>query len=296
MAMPDRFANVLVTGATGNVGSAVIDVLVGNNIGVTAAVMDPDAYVNTTDASLGAVHLDFHDPSTFGSALDGIDSIFLMRPPAISRVKPTLNRFITAAASRGVKHIVFLSVAGAQNNRIVPHHRVEVHLAQTAVGHTILRPSFFANNLGGAHREDIRIHNRLFVPAGTGRVAFIDARDIAAVVGLIAQSPRDHAGRGYTLTGSTTYSFTDVAALLTQHLGKLIQYSPASILGYVKHLRQQKMAKPQVLVQTILHLGLRKGSAAIVDPTLRQLLGRESLTMSQYIEANIDLWTSAATT
>jgi uncharacterized protein YbjT (DUF2867 family) len=293
VAMPDPFANVLVTGATGNVGAAVIDVLVRNNIGVTAAVMDTEAYDNATNTSVVSVRLDFHDPSSFGPALNGIDSVFLMRPPAISQVKPTLNRFITEAASRGVKHIVFLSVLGAQTNRIVPHHRVELHLAQTAVHSTILRPSFFANNLGGAYREDIRADNRLFVPAGSGRVAFIDARDIAAVVGLVAQNPADHVGRGYTLTGSATYSFAEVAALLTSRLGRSIRYSPASILGYAKHLRQQKLVMPQVLVQTILHVGLRKGSAAMVDPTLRQLLGRDSLTMSEYIEANIDLWTVA---
>jgi uncharacterized protein YbjT (DUF2867 family) len=290
--MTVRFQNVLVTGATGNVGAAVIDVLGTSRINVTAAVTEPDTFrVGNHDGhSIKAVRFDFHDPDTFHSALTGIDSIFLMRPPSISKVAPTLNHLITVAKALDVKHVVFLSVAGAETNKIVPHHRVEVHLAKIGIDHTILRPGFFANNLGDAYREDIRTDHRIFVPAGTGRVAFIDARDIAAVVGLIAETPSDHVGRGYTLTGSHTYSFADVAELLTSQLGRTISYIPASILGYAKHLRKRGLVTPQILVQTLLHVALRKGSAATIDPMLSNLLGRSSLTMTDYISAHRNLW------
>ncbi len=286
--MTNSFANMLVTGATGNVGSALVDVLVQQNIGVTVAVTDPVSYGK--DRGIDAVRLDFHDPSTFAPAVKGVDSVFLLRPPAISKVGPTLNRFITVARNHGVRHVVFLSVAGAETNKVVPHHRVEVHLAKAAVNHTILRPGFFANNLGDAYREDIRTDHRLYVPAGTGRVAFIDARDIAAVVGVIAHEPSAHVGSGYTLTGSATYSFFEVASCLSEHLGRPIGYTAASILGYINHLHQRKLVMPQILVQTILHAGLRKGSAANIDPTLARLLGRESLTIDDYITAHLNLW------
>jgi uncharacterized protein YbjT (DUF2867 family) len=284
-----RLNNILVTGATGNVGASVIDLLKNTPIGVTAAVIDPTKYT-LRGAPIHAVRLDFHEPATFAPALRGIECIFLMRPPAISKVGPTLNRFITVAAELGVKHIVFLSVAGAETNKIVPHHRVEVHLAKAGVDHTILRPGFFANNLGDAYREDIRTDDRLFVPAGDGRVAFIDARDIAAVVAAIAQNPVEHVGRGYTLTGSAAYSFSDAAALLSRYLGKPITYVPASIVGYFRHLNQRGLPVPQILVQVMLHVGLRKGSAATIDPTLARLLQRDPLTLNDYIKANQHLW------
>jgi uncharacterized protein YbjT (DUF2867 family) len=290
--MTNQFTNILVTGATGNVGAAVVEALGSSRINVVAAVTDPNKYKTNaaSGANVTAVRLDFQEPATFPAALKGIDSIFLMRPPAISKVSTTLNRLITVAAGAGVKHIVFLSVAGAETNKIVPHHRVEVHLAKTRINHTILRPGFFANNLGDAYREDIRTDHRLFVPAGNGRVAFIDARDIAAVVRLIALVPSDHIGCGYTLTGSQTYDFTEVASLLTSQLGRTIVYTPATILGYVRHLHQRGLVVPQILVQTILHVALRKGSAATVDPTLEQLIGRQSLTMNDYIAAHRALW------
>jgi uncharacterized protein YbjT (DUF2867 family) len=213
--MTVRLTSMAVTGATGNVGAAVVEALKATHIVGTAAVMDPARYARS-GAPTRAVRLDFQDPATFVPALSGIDCIFLMRPPAISRVAPTLNRLISVAADVGVKHIIFLSVAGAETNKIVPHHRVEVHLARAGVSHTILRPGFFANNLGDAYREDICTDDRLYVPAGNGRVAFIDARDIAAVVAVIAQNPAEHVGHGYTFTGSTTYSFADAAAILSK--------------------------------------------------------------------------------
>jgi uncharacterized protein YbjT (DUF2867 family) len=65
---------------------------------------------------------------------------------------------------------VFLSVAGAERNVVVPHHRVERHLRRDPIGWTVLRPSFFAQNLSGAYRDDIR-GGRIVVPAGDGKVA-----------------------------------------------------------------------------------------------------------------------------
>jgi uncharacterized protein YbjT (DUF2867 family) len=287
--MNTGFTNLLVTGATGNVGAAVMEALATTRTLATAAVTDPVRYT-LENVGRSAVTLDFYDPATFAPALDGVDSIFLMRPPAISKVGPTLNRLITVAVERGVRHIIFLSVAGAETNKIVPHHLVETHLAQSGINHTILRPGFFANNLGDAYREDIRTDDRLFVPAGTGRVAFIDARDIAAIVAMIAQDPDEHVGKGYTLTGSVSYSFKDAAALLSACLNRSITYTPASIVGYFQHLRRRGLPIPQVLVQLILHVGLRKGSAALVDPTLARLLGRNANTLEDYITSHQKLW------
>ena len=75
--------------------------------------------------------------------------------------------------------MIFLSVAGADSNRIVPHHWVETHLAKLKIPSTIVRPGFFANNLGDAYRDDISIDNRLFVPAGQGRFCTSDYATVA---------------------------------------------------------------------------------------------------------------------
>ena len=237
------------------------------------------------------MRLDFCDPTTFGAAVSGASAMFLLRPPAISRVAPTLGGLVTAAEASGtIGHVVFLSVAGAETNRIVPHHRVERRLARSPLPWTILRPGFFAQNLATAYRDDVVHHDRIHVPAGHGRVAFVDVRDLGEVTARVLTAPEDHAGEGYTLTGPEAITFYDVAAALTTALGRPIRYEPATVAGYLRHLRSQHLPLAQALVQTVLHVGLRRGQAQAVDLTLKRLLGRPGRTLAQYVADNAHLW------
>lgn len=279
----------LVVGALGNVGRAVVASLQDAGVPVRAADRDPTR-VHDLLPGVDAVALDLTDPTTFGPALDGAGGVFLLRPPAIARVGPTLNAFLDAATQHRVDHVVFSSVAGADTNRVVPHHRVEVHLQVSGLPWTILRPGFFAQNLGGAYRSDIRDHDRVVVPAGDARVAFIDVRDLGDVAAQVFADPAPHVGRAHHLTGPEAVTFHEVATVLTEALGRPVSYEPVTITGYLAHLGRQGLPDPQRIVQTILHVGLRRGDADEVDPTLERLLGRPPRDLSTYVTDHADLW------
>jgi uncharacterized protein YbjT (DUF2867 family) len=189
----------------------------------------------------------------------------------------------------GVEHVVFSSVVGAGTNRVVPHHRIERHLRASGLAWTILRPGFFAQNLGGAYRSDIA-RGRIHVPAGDGRVAFVDVRDLGALAAAILTDPAPHAGRAHTVTGPSAVTFAEVAELLSRELGRAVVYEPASAMGYLRHLGAGGLPIPQRLVQAVLHLGIRRGDAERVDPTLGQLLGRPPRTIATYIHDHAHLW------
>ncbi len=278
---------VLVTGATGNVGRAVCRELLSHGCPVRAGVTDVTA-AHLPDGAQ-AVRLDFTDATTFSPALQGYRALFLLRPPAIARVGPTLNRLIDTASAVGVEHITFLSVAGADTNRIVPHHRVEQRLQRPGpFTWTILRPGFFAQNITGAYRDDIR-KGGIIVPAGDGRVAFVDARDLGAVAALTLVDPSPHAGRGYHLTGSRAWGFGEVAALLSEVLGRKVSYEPASAAGYMRHLHRSGMPAAQIAVQTVLHVGLRRGDAETITDTLPALIGREAIGLERFATDYADI-------
>ena len=280
---------VLVTGASGNVGSAVVRSLIAAGIPVRAAGTDTAA-LERTFPGLEVAHLDFHTPATFGPALHGAGALFLLRPPPISKVGPTLNALVDVAEETGLDHVVFSSVTGADTNPVVPHHRVETHLQASILSWTILRPGFFAQNLADAYRTDIIRDDRIYLPAGRGRAAFIDVRDLGDVAATVFANPGAHRGAGYTLTGSQAIDFEEVAAVLTRELGRPIRYQPANVLAYARHLRRQGLPSPQVLVQTVLHTGLRRGQAQTVDPTLARLLGRPPRTLAQYVHDHRSVW------
>lgn len=275
-------SEIVVTGATGHVGSAVADSLISAGNRVRVAGHDTDRLASRFPHADSVARLDFLDPDTFTATVRGARSVFLLRPPPISKVSDTINPFIDVALNTGVDHIVFSSVAGAESNKIVPHHRIEKHISESGVDYTILRPGFFAQNLESAYRRDIVEDDRIYVPADDGEVAFVDTRDLGEVAALALTTP-GHRNRAYHLTGSEAIDFERVSELLTDVLGRTIRYEPAHIVPYFFHLTSQGLAAPHALVQTILHAGLRRGDGAPVTHELERLLGRPPRTMADYV-------------
>ena len=118
-------ARLLLTGATGNVGAAALQVLLRQRPTGAEVVV---ATRGTTDDALDGlpaverVPFDFTKPETVAPALKGVTGLLLVRPPAISDVARYLKPVVQAAVAAGVQHVVFLSLQGAQYNPFVPHH------------------------------------------------------------------------------------------------------------------------------------------------------------------------------
>ncbi len=267
---------ILVTGASGKVGREVAAAL-------RAGGVVPQIATRSTTPNANERALDFKNPSLFDAALAEVDAVFLMRSPAIADTRATLNLLIDRAEAHSRPHICFLSVAGAGRNPLLPHHAVEQRLKRSSLSWTILRAGFFAQNFTDAYRRDLVEHDRLYVPAGQGRVAFVDTRDIGAVAAMSLLNPRAHAGHIYELRGPAAYSFGDCAQLLTGYLHRPIRYEAATAVGYFAHLRRQGLLLGQCAVQTLLHVGLRFGQAERVDPTLTNLLGDGVHDMEQFL-------------
>lgn len=280
---------ILITGATGNVGREMVAAAIRAGLPATAAVRNP-VTASGIPSDFPMVSLDFHDSRTWPSALNGHDAVFLVRPPAIADVQRNLNLFIDQAYASGVKHIVFLSVAGVDRNRFVPHAKVEAHLASCGDAYTNLRPGFFAQNLQDAYLADILKDNRIILPAGRAEVNWIDVRDVADVAALIFKSPERHRAQSYSLTGPEPVSWDHVIGIMSEVTGRRIDYEAASIPGYMLHLRRRRLPTGAIFVQTVLHALLRYGQGAKYDPTLEQLLGRPGRAVETYIRDNADVW------
>ncbi|RYE83337.1 MAG: SDR family NAD(P)-dependent oxidoreductase, partial [Myxococcales bacterium] len=232
-------------------------------------------------------------PETFAAAVEGVDGVFLLRPPALASMRETLAPFVDAALAHGVGHVVFLSVAGAANNALLPHHAVEQHLRVSGARWTLLRPGFFADNLGHSYRRDLLEDDQLYVPVGHGRVAFVDVRDVAEAAAETLARPDTHAQRAYTLSGPAALSFGQVGELLTEELGRPIRYVEATVSDYVRHLRRRGVPLTPALIQTVLHAGLRHGQGAAVDPCLTELLGRRPRSLRAHVQDHRALWLPA---
>ena len=229
---------VLVTGATGNVGSQVLHELQKKGETVKAAVLAPAKDGANLAPGIEPVRFNFGQEDTYAPAFAGVDAVFLLRPPQISDAKHLINPAIDAAKAAGVRAMTFLSVQGAQSNPFVPHHAIEQHLQQSGLEYTFLRSAFFMQNLSGTHRDDIRLHNDLMVPAGGGRTAFVDVRDLAAVAALTL-TEAGHANTAYELTSLEALTYDQVAAILSEVLGREISYAHPNVVQFWSRMNER---------------------------------------------------------
>jgi uncharacterized protein YbjT (DUF2867 family) len=287
-------STVLVIGATGNVGREVLKLLSAQNYPVAAATRNPANARNVLGDGVRVVEFDFNSPGTFTNAFLGVKKLFLVRPPAIanlSAITPALN----AAKQAGVEEIVFLSILGADRNRIVPHYAIERAIERLNIPAVFLRAGFFMQNLNTVHREDICTRSRLFMPAGKGKTSFIDVRDIASVaVKILTKSDgsKDSSNRihAYALTGEQALDYYEVATIFTAVLGKTVTYDNPSLLVFIQQMLQQGLPLQFVLVMTGIYTTTRLGLADTITSDVRQLLDRPPTTMQQYVEDYRQCW------
>lgn len=277
---------VLVTGATGNVGIEVASQLLQRAETVKAAIRPASAGQVTAGAI--PVEFDFQDPGTFDAALDGVDRVFLMRPPHMSDAKAFLP-FIEAMERAGVKQVVFLSVQGAGTNVFVPHHAIEVLLKRSSLSWTLLRPSFFMQNLTTTHLSEIRDADEIYVPAGNGRTNFIDVADIGEAAAVCLTTP-GHERAAYELTGSEALTYSEVATVLTDVCGRTITYKNPSARDFKARMKAAGNENDFVKVTARIYAIAKLGMAAGTTDTFEKLVGRRPHTLAEWAAQNVDCW------
>jgi uncharacterized protein YbjT (DUF2867 family) len=287
--------NILVTGATGNVGREVVQLLSAQDFPVTAAVRNSIEASKGFGSNVRCVLFDFTNPDTFADAFVGINKLFLVRPPAIADIHQ-ITPALTAAKQAGVEEIIFLSIIGADKNRIVPHYAIERAIEQLNIPAVFLRCSFFMQNLNTTHRDNIRLRDRLFMPAGNGKTSFIDVRDIAAVAVKFLTEEHHHSqelseiNRAYELTGAVALTYYEVATIFTNVLGRPIHYTNPSIPIFIWQMLRQGFPLQFVLVMVGIYTTVRFGLADLMTSDIQQLLGRSPISIDRYVEDYRECW------
>lgn len=279
---------ILVMGAMGNVGTEVVRSLAEKSIPIRAADLFPEKVRERFGRGVEAVRFDFSDPATFADTFNGIRKVFVMRPPQISNIKRDMVPALQAAKSAGVKHMVFLSLIGIENNKVVPHYKVEQWILTSGLDYTFLRCSFFMQNLNTTHLAEIRDRDEIFIPVGNAKTSFLDVRDIGAVAAL-ALTENGHAKKAYDLTGSEALDYYKVAEMFSEVLGRKITYqNPSSMQFFRRQTQNNKLMF--ALVTTWLYDNTRKGMAETVTGEVKRLLGKDPILMRNYIEDYKSSW------
>jgi uncharacterized protein YbjT (DUF2867 family) len=280
---------LLVTGASGTVGRAVVERLARAGATFRAGYSRETQVESARGTGLDAVLCDLAREETVADALSGIDRLFLLVGGREDQTALESAAVCAASAAR-VEHVVKLSVWGAAEEsfgfaRI--HRPVERALEASGIGWTFLRPNGFLQNLVTHHRSAVRA-GLLAFPAAEIAISHIDARDVAdvAVACLVGTG---HAGRAYELSGAEALTWREIAGRLALALGRSVRYVPLSEADARAGMLESGV--PAWLAEGLLDLSryYRAGHAARVTDDVRAVLGRDPIAFDTFLQDHLSL-------
>jgi uncharacterized protein YbjT (DUF2867 family) len=289
---------ILVTGATGTLGSEVVKQLLSAKgqrgeeaiiVKAAARSANDDTFRNIEGVQV--VQLDYNKPDTLAAAFRGVDKLFLLTPFQSNMVDLTSN-LVNEAKKVGVKYIVKQSVLGADAkpgttpSRL--HRQAEKIIEESEIPFTFLRPNFFMQNFITFYSHFIKTQGAFYVPAEDAKVSFVDVRDIAAVAAqaLSSRSKKDGAGKhtrkAYDITGGEALSYGEAAEILSKEIGKKVNYVNVSDEDARKGMKD--MGADDWTINSMIELfGItRAGYVSNISPAVEQITGNEPISFSQF--------------
>ena len=284
---------ILITGATGQVGSATLEQLSTRGVSVRALVRTAEKAALVANPQVETVIGDLAQPRSLDSALDGITGALLVSPLDPHQVELQGN-FIDAAKRAGRVHVVKISGLGTGIDSSVRsgrwHAQTEKYLEDSGLPFTHLRPPFFMQNIL-RFAPTIRASGEFAGSLNQGKVAMIDVDDIAAVAAT-ALSTDAHAGEAYVLTGPEAISYADVAERLSRILGRTITYKDVPMAVMRERLLTAGMPEWHVNVQVDFSTALSAGHASAVTNTVEAVTGKPARPLEQFLREHVVQFTS----
>ena len=276
---------ILVTGATGNLGRAVVRAIRNKGMTVRAAGRDPKKL-----SAIGGetVVFDYANPSSISAAVQDVEALFVMAPPLDADVPTKLKPVIDLAKSRGAGHIVLNSALGVDAVEQAPLRVCERYLMGSGVPYTIIRPNFFMENFSTGFLAPMVKQGGVFLAADNAKTSFISVLDIAEVAATVFAKALTSAE--YNLTGPESLDHTQVAALISKVSGKRVTYQAIPEETMLNGLRGTGMPESAVQYVGVLYSAVRAGYAGAVTKDVETLTGKKPTNFETFAHQNAAAW------
>ncbi len=278
---------VIVLGATGTVGTAVIKGLQNKNVEVFAGVKSEKDFERVSQYGATPIILNFTDQESLNLAFQGKDRVFLVTP-LMQNPQTVTQMVINASRINGVKHIVRSTAAGADINGQIQISRwagaCEDLIKASGINYTIIRPFSFLQNFINFYSQTIKQYNSFYLPTGDAKLSMLDINDLGEVVSITLTSD-EHFSKIYELSGQT-YSNELLAETLSKVLGRKITYidvpeekAKESMLSY--HM-------PDWMIDSLMELNyiIKQGWTAGYSDDYKNLTGKEYTSAETFFENN----------
>ena len=292
--METKQQSILVTGASGNIGSEVVKQLSSATpaVKIKAGVHSAQNVKKLRDGDrVEVVPIDYNKPETLREALNHVDKLFLLTPDVPNAAELASNLVIEAKKA-GIKQIVKQSVMGADLEADVGtmrlHRQVEKVIEQSGIPFTFLRPNEFMQNFVNFHGPSIKGNNAFYVPLEDAKVSLVDVRDIAAVAVKSLTDEDRHKNKTYLITGPEALSYHQVAEILSNTTGRKINY--VNISDEEARAAMKEIGMSDWLIKTVSELSeyFRKGKASEISSAVEEVTGNKPISFSQFANDYVD--------
>lgn len=277
-------SQVLVIGARGKTGRHVVSGLVSRGVSVKAASRNPDEFVGGHGVP---TRFEWHDDSTWGSALDGVDAVYLVKPES-EDVVDVVTQFVSRMQDAGVRRLVLLSECATETRTDeVAERRAELAVEATSLDWTILRPSWFMQDLidddffGPMVRDD----GIIVMTTGGSATAWIDARDIAqvAVELLISGGCSQQA---LDLTGPQALTLSELADHLSAAKGTPVLGVEETVADAESRMRRDGYDEDTVAYLTRIAVSIIEGHTSTVTGHVESITGHAPRILESFLAEN----------
>ena len=279
---------ILITGATGNIGTEVVHSLseLENESEIIVAVRNAESAKKKFSnlSSLSFRLFDFEKQDSFDNAFKDIDILFLLRPPHISEVDKHFQPLLHSAKNNGIDKVVFLSLQGAEKSKVIPHNKIERLIKANGFKYIFVRPSYFMQNLTTTLLPEIQTNQTITLPSGQAKFNWIDVKNIGEVSAVLIKSFEKHVNKAYEITGPENKNFQEVTEILSETLETKINFKSINPISFYFKKRKSGIANGFAIVMTILHFLPRLQQEPEISDNFNRLTGNKPTTLKEFIE------------
>jgi uncharacterized protein YbjT (DUF2867 family) len=279
---------ILVTGASGNVGSRLVRELLAAGAPARALVRRPEAAAELEALGANVVVGTFEDADALRQAARGVERVYVVSPPGVDGMVEEQLAVVRAAAAEGVGHVVKQSSIGADLDTdasiVVAHRRIEEAIEASGMAWTHLRPHWFMQNeLGQA--GTIAADGVFYAPDVT-KISMIDVGDVAEVAARVLTSD-GHEGKAYVLTGPQALSYSAVAEIYSRVLGRDVRWQEVTLDDARDSMREAGMPDELAVGFPEIMGGYRGGGVMRdVSPAVEELTGHPPRAFEDFVREN----------
>ena len=283
---------IMVTGATGKLGNQVLQLLVkkARAESLSAIARDTSKLETFKKQGVNVIQADYDEIESLIKAFKTIDTLYFVSASDIAKRQKQHENVVQAAKEAGVKHVVYTSFQRKNETESSPivaiaaaHLLTEKLLKESGMTYTILKHALYSDVIPMFLGEDVLEKGIIYQSAGDGKVSFTSRSDMAEAA-VIVLTEKGHENKTYEISDDKSYSYSDVAEILSNISKKQIAYVSPTTEEFQKALSSAGAPNEIIGMLAMLNEGIKQGEFDIPDTNLEKLLGRKPENLSEFLK------------